>query len=93
MRTTRTRSLIAALLALLMVLAACGSDTDVAEPEAGDEEELALDLEEEPAEAETPLRRTPPRKSRPPSSTSSPPSTTTSAPCRRAGAPWATSRR
>jgi rhodanese-related sulfurtransferase len=52
MRTTRTRSLIAALLALLMVLAACGSDTDVAEPEAGDEEELALDLEEEPAEAE-----------------------------------------
>jgi rhodanese-related sulfurtransferase len=52
MRTTRTRSLIAALLALLMVLAACGSDTDVAEPEAGEEEELALDLEEEPAEAE-----------------------------------------
>lgn len=56
MRTTRTRSLIAALLALLMVLAACSSDTDVAEPEAEDEEELALDLdepeEEEPAEEE-----------------------------------------
>lgn len=55
MRTTRTRSLIAALLALLMVLAACSSDTDVAEPEAEDDEELALDLdepEEEPAEEE-----------------------------------------
>jgi rhodanese-related sulfurtransferase len=56
MRTTRTRSLIAALLALLMMLAACSSDTDVAEPEAEDEEELALDLEEpaeeEPVEAE-----------------------------------------
>ncbi len=51
MRTTRTRSLIAALLALLMVLAACSSDTDVAEPEAGEEEELALDLDE-PAEEE-----------------------------------------
>ena len=54
MRTTRTRSLIAALLALLMVLAACSSDTDVAEPEA--EEELALDLdgplEEEAADEE-----------------------------------------
>ena len=47
MRTTRTRSLIAALLALLMVLAACSSDTDVAEPEAAEEEPLALDLEEE----------------------------------------------
>jgi len=54
MRTTRTRSLTAALLALLMVLAACSSDTDVAEPEAEGEQELALDLEEEeePAEEE-----------------------------------------
>ena len=50
MRTSRTRSLIAALLALMMVLAACGNgdNGETAEPE---EEPLALDLEEDEEEA------------------------------------------
>ncbi|MFP4233584.1 MAG: rhodanese-like domain-containing protein, partial [Nitriliruptoraceae bacterium] len=55
MRRTRTRSLIATLLALLLLLAACGGEEE-AEPEAEDDAPLALDLEveedEEPAEEE-----------------------------------------
>jgi rhodanese-related sulfurtransferase len=57
MRRTRTRSLIATLLALLLLLAACGDGgEEAAEPEAEDDAPLALDLEEEeeeePAEEE-----------------------------------------
>ncbi len=50
MRTSRTRSLTAALLALVMVLAACGNgdNGETAEPE---DEPLALDLEEDAEEA------------------------------------------
>ncbi len=66
MRRTRTRSLIATLLALLLLLAACGDGgDDAAEPEAEEDAPLALDLdeeeeeeadeaEEEPAEEEEP---------------------------------------
>lgn len=52
MRRTRQRSLVAALLALVMVLAACGDDetTDAAPEE--EDAPLALDLEEEEEEAE-----------------------------------------
>lgn len=50
MHRSRLRSLIAALLALLLVLTACGiSDTDEIEAEVEDQP-LALDLEEEPEE-------------------------------------------
>ena len=50
MRTSRTRSLLAALLALMMVLAACGNgdNGESAEPE---EEPLALDLDEDEEDA------------------------------------------
>jgi rhodanese-related sulfurtransferase len=54
MRRTRTRSLIATLLALLLLLAACGDGDDAAEPEADDDAPLALDLEDEEEEAEEP---------------------------------------
>jgi rhodanese-related sulfurtransferase len=53
MRRTRTRSLVATLLALLLILAACGNGEDAPEPEAEDDAPLALDLEEED-EAEEP---------------------------------------
>ncbi|MFU8841242.1 MAG: rhodanese-like domain-containing protein [Nitriliruptoraceae bacterium] len=53
MRRTRTRSLLATLLALLLILAACGDGDDAPEPEAEDDAPLALDLEEED-EAEEP---------------------------------------
>lgn len=53
MRRTRTRSLIATLLALLLILAACGNGEDAPEPEAEDDAPLALDLDEED-EAEEP---------------------------------------
>lgn len=47
MRTTRLRSLIATLLALLLVLAACSNGDDAApEPEAEDDAPLALDLDD-----------------------------------------------
>ncbi len=54
MRTTRTRSLVAALLALMMVLAACGDgdNGEAAVDDADEGEELALDLDNDDADEE-----------------------------------------
>ena len=54
MRTPRTRSLVAALLALMMVLAACGDgdNGEAAVDDADEGEELALDLDNDDADEE-----------------------------------------